>query len=159
MANPGTVNPSNMINEAGLDQITANSRTRATLTQPLGVNWINGYGTPISLSLSASTVLTASQLLTGIITVSITSGQTITFDTAANIVSGVNAISAGAVIGDVVQCLICNGGASTFTLASGTGNAFDSHQTNTTMTGGASKFVYVRLNSVSSGSESTTIYF
>lgn len=160
MANPGYVNPAQMENEAGMDIIVANSRSRASFSTPLGVNWIEGYGTPVSLSATGNITVTATQLLTGIVTLnSGTTGRTVTFDSAANCVSGVNNISAGAVIGDVIQCLIMNGGSSTITLASGTSNSFDSNQTNTSMTAGTSKFVYMRLNSVSSGSESTTIYF
>ncbi len=90
MANPGTVNPVQMFQFGGMDEILGNARTRASTAQPLGVNWIEGAGTPTTGTPGASVTLTAANLLTGIITFNPSVANTATFDTAANIVAAVN---------------------------------------------------------------------
>lgn len=174
--NPGTVNVAATYNFAGMDDIVANERTRATaaavtltgaaslgtaiVTNNTGTNWINGFGTPRTCNTSNNMTILAADLLTGIITVTPNSTITLTLDTAQNLVNGVNQISAGAVIGDVIQCLLVNGGTATsMTLAHGTNNVFDTNQANTTIASGQSKLLYIRLTNVTGGSEAATIYF
>jgi hypothetical protein len=157
--------------EAGQDVVVNNSRVRATNTPitvgtitfpaaPLGINYIDGIGTPISSAPGATTTLLAEQLLTGIMTLAPSTACTATFDSAANIVAGVNAVTAGAAVGDVITCLICNGtSATTITLAVPASGAFDTHQANTAITGGTSKYVFVRLTNVIPGSQAYVVYF
>lgn len=160
--NPGTYNQQYAINEAGLDQLCTASRNRCTPSAPLGVNWINGFGTPVSTAPGATSTLTAANLLTGIITQSPSTANTSTFDTAANLVLAVNTIGGGggAVVGDVIQCLLVNGnGTNAITLQIGTGGAFDGNNANRSIPVNTSKFCYVRLNNVTAGSEAYTVYF
>ncbi len=155
-----TFNNAALINEANLDQAIANSRTRASTSNPLGVNWIDGSGTPVTATPGATVTTTAANLLTGIITYSPSAACTVTFDTAANIVAAVNAISAGAVVGDYVSTLIVNGnGTNGITLAAGTGGSFDTNQATRTIPVNTSKWVIFRLTNVTPGSEAYTIYF
>jgi len=164
------VDQGRLIDMAGLDDSINNTRVRATKTpitvgaitfpsNPMGTNYIEGAGTPISITSNAAQTLTAERLLTGIITISTSTGLTATFDTAANIVAGVNLVTAGAVVGDYITTLICSGGASTVTLAAGSGGSFDTAQASRTITTGTSKYVWVRLTNVTPGSEAYVIYF
>jgi hypothetical protein len=173
--NSGQVDYTRMYNFAGMDDIVGNERTRAQpitttftgavalgssyTTSVLGQNWINGYGTPRTGTGTNNTFL-AADMLTGIITYKPTAAATINFDSAANLVSAVNAISAGAVVGDVIQCLIINGSAgTTMTLTTPSASVtFDTNQANTTITGATSKYIYFRLGNVTSGTEAYTIY-
>lgn len=151
---------SRTIGVAGLDEIINNSRMRATVSNPLGVNWIVGSGTPVSAAPGATVTITAANLLTGIITFSPTAANTATFDTGANIVAAVNGISAGAVVGDYISCLIINGNATNgITLAAGTGGSFDTNQATRTIPINTSKWVIIRITNVTPGSEAYTIYF
>src|SRR5258708_370785 len=106
MANPGILDYAHQINEAGMDSIVNNARTRATITNPLGINWIDGIGSPTSLTSGTSFTFTAANLLTGIIVANPTASVTATLDTAANIVAAVNTNTAGAVLGDYICVLI-----------------------------------------------------
>lgn len=161
MAN-ASVDNSRIVNEAGLDSIVNNSRTRATTANPLGINWIDGIGAPTSMTSGTSFTFTAANLLTGIIVANPTASITATFDTAANIVAAVNANSAGAVVGDYICLLIVNGsaGAFTVTVAAGTGGSFDTNQAagSRIITQNASKYCFIRLTNVTAGSEAYTIY-
>lgn len=159
MAN-ALVDNSRIVNEAGLDGVSANGRTRATLANPLGVNWIDGAGAPTTAAPGATVTITAAALLTGIATYNPSTGNTATFDTAANIVSAINGISAGAVVGDYICILVINGSASnTITLAAGTGGSFDTNQPNRGIAVNQSKWVIIRLTNVTPASEAYTIYF
>ncbi len=159
MANPGTVNPVQMFQFGGMDEILGNARTRASTAQPLGVNWIEGAGTPTTGTPGASVTLTAANLLTGIITFNPSVANTATFDTAANIVAAVNTISAGAVVGDYISALIINGSAAnTITLAV-PASSFDTNQPNRVIAVNASRWVIIRLTNVTSGSEAYVVYF
>lgn len=171
MANSGQFDYSRA-EDIRLDEITTNSRTGYNFvatavnggTLPvnvLGTNWMNGFGTPSSVSTGSNTTLTAAQLSTGIIVINASAAITATFDTAANIVAMVNARGAGAVIGDIVQCLVINGqGTNTITLAAGSGGAYDTNQTASSriIAGNTSKYVFIRLTNVTGGSEAYVIY-
>jgi hypothetical protein len=177
VSNTGNIDVTHTYDFAGMDDIVGNERTRAqkiavTLTgtaalgsaystNSLGQNWINGFGPPRSGAGAAGATLLAADLLTGVITwTSTAASQTLTFDSAANIVNAVNQISAGAVVGDMIQCLIINGGATnSFTLTAGAGGGFDGNNANRTVGTSSSKYCYIRLNNVTGGSESYTIYF
>jgi hypothetical protein len=162
MANPGLLDYPHMVNEAGMDAILNNSRTRATTANPLGVNWIDGVGAPASMTSGTSFTFTAANLLTGIIVANPTASITATLDTAANLVAAVNTNSAGAVVGDYVCILIVNGSAGAFniTLAAGSGGGFDTNQAagSRIITQNASKYCFIRLTNVTPGSEAYIIY-
>lgn len=170
MANSGLYDYTHAVNEGNLDQICMNSRSRAngqgvnvnpnSVNTALGVNYMQGVGTPTSISASTAQTLTATQLGTGIITINATAALTATFDTAANIVGYVNNNSAGAVVGDVMQVLLVNGQATNaITLAAGSGGSFDTNQATRTIAASTSKYCYIRLTNVTGGSEAYTIYF
>lgn len=160
MVNPGTVNPAQMFQFGGMDEILGNARTRQSTAQPLGVNWIEGAGVPSTSTPGATMTLTAAQLLTGIVTIAASAPSTVTFDTGANIVSAVNNISAGAVIGDYVSCLVVNGsGTNGITLAVPASGSFDTNQSTRTVPVNTSKWVILRLTNVTSGSEAYVVYF
>jgi hypothetical protein len=149
------------INEAGLDQIVNCNRNRATIANPLGINYMLGIGTPVSLAPAGTQTLTAAQLGTGIVVLNPSVANTTTFDTAANIVAYFNSNSAGAVVGDILTCLIINGqSTNTLTLAAGSGGAYDTNQTagSRIILGNSSKVVYIRLTNVTSGSEAYVVY-
>ncbi len=156
------INPAQMVNEAGLDSIINSSRTRATIANPLGVNWIDGIGAPASINPAGTSTLTAAQLLTGIIVVQPSVANTSTFDTAANIVAAINNNTAGAVVGDYICVLIVNGAGSalTITLAAGTGGSFDTNQAagSRVITQNSSKYCFIRLTNVTPGAEAYVIY-
>lgn len=155
-----TINNAFTVNEAGLDGIMNNTRVRATPTNPLGVNYIDGIGTPVTSAPGATVTISAANILTGIITYSPSTGCTATFDTAANIVAAVNQASAGAVVGDYMSVLIVNGnGTNAITLAAGTNGSFDTNQANRSIPINTSKWVLIRLTNVTPGSEAYTIYF
>jgi hypothetical protein len=180
MANSGLFDESRSVNQASLDTIVQNERSRATLTpvtltaaigtptsyttNALGTNWMAGFGAPRTLSSATGGTIDAGDLMTGIITIknTNTSTSTFTFDTAANMVSAVNSCSAGAVIGDYIQCLIINstgsGAGGTLTLAAGSGGSFDANQSAPIVAVGTSRYVFVRLTNVTGGSESYVIY-
>lgn len=153
-----------LIDLKGNDEVINNSRMRATLANPLGVNYIMGIGTPTSLTTAGATfTLTAAQLLTGIIVLNPTaSAATATLDTAAAVVAAVNGASAGAVVGDYINVLIVNGtaGAFTVTLAAGSGGSFDTNQAagSRVITQNASKYLFIRLTNVTPGAEAYVIY-
>lgn len=176
MATSGLVNPALQINEAGLDDIINNERSRATVT-PItltatvgtpttyqtnnqGCMWFNGFGAPRSLSTSSAVTISAGDLLTSIITINPGAAVTATFDTATNMVNVCNTISSGVQVGDVISCLIVNGAtaANTITLQLGTGGSFDTNQLNTTIPSGTSKWVQVRFTNVTT-SPAYTVYF
>ena len=160
MANPGLLDFPHMVNEAGMDAVINNTRVRATASNPLGVNYIDGIGTPISITPTTSVTITAAQLLTGVITIKATNATTVTFDTAANIVAAVNGASAGAVVGDYISVLIVNGASatSTLTLATSTGVTYDTNQANSTIPVASSRYALIRLTNVTPGSEACVIY-
>lgn len=154
------INNAFTVNEAGLDSIINNTRVRASASNPLGVNYIDGIGTPVSITPTTSVTITAAQLLTGVITIKATNATTVTFDTAANIVAAVNGASAGAVVGDYISVLIVNGATatSTLTLAVSTGVTYDANQANSTIPVASSRYALFRLTNVTPGSEACVIY-
>lgn len=157
--------------EAGLDLEVNNMRVRATRAPitvgtltfpaaPLGINYIDGIGSPISTAPGASSTLLAEQLLTGIITQSPSTGNTSTFDTAVNIVAAINKVTAGAVVGDYLTFLLINGNATNaITLAAGVGGGFDTNQATRIIAVNTSRYCWLRLTNVTPGSEAYVVYF
>lgn len=157
--------------EAGLDLEVNNMRVRATRAPltvgtitfpaaPLGINYIDGIGSPISTAPGASSTLLAEQLLTGIITQSPSTGNTSTFDTAVNIVAAINKVTAGAVVGDYLTFLLINGnGTNAITLAAGVGGGFDTNQATRIIPVNTSRYCWLRLTNVTPGSEAYVVYF
>jgi hypothetical protein len=159
------------INMAGNDEIINNSRMRASYVpltvrsitfpaNPIGTNWIVGTGAPISITSGVAIPLDTGQLLSTIVVLKPTASVNLTFDTAAQIVAGVNQITAGAAVGDIITTLIING-ASAFTLApqAAGGLTFDANQSNTTIAANTSRLMYFRLTNVTPGSEAVVAYW
>lgn len=153
------INTSRLNLDGGQDEVVSNQRTRAYVpgdtvatgapTPQYGVLWMSGTGVPTSSSGAAGTTATASQLGGGIfIWVSTASGQTVTLDTAANIQTYMNANSAGIQVGDILQCLIANGGATNaFTIAAGSGGSLDTNVA-ASVPVGTSRLVNIRFTAV-----------
>ena len=166
-----TINPALTISEVGMDTMSSNARVRAstvpitvgTITfpaAPQGVNYIDGIGTPISVTPGATSTLLAEQMLSGIITSAPSTGNTLTFDTATNIVNGVNLVTAGANVGDYITFLLVNGSATnTITLAVPASGSFDTNQATRVIPVNTSRYVWVRLTNVTPGSQAYVVYF
>lgn len=168
----GGVDYARIENLAGTDEVVSNSRMRATLypqtigtvtfpVNPVGVNYICGTGTPISTVPGAASTIDVGQLLTGIVIQAPSAGNTSTLDTAANIVAGINKMSSGAVVGDIIQCYFGNGSAAnTITIGAGSGGSFDTNQpiAARVVAINSSRWVMVRLTNVTAGAEAYTIY-
>lgn len=151
---------SRLVVETGMDDVMSNSRTRASASLPLGVNWVLGSGTPFTSAPGATLTLTAANILTGICTINPSTGNTTTLDTAANMVAALNNSSAGAVVGDIFDVLIINSSAANaITVAAGSGGTFDTNNANRTIPISTSKEFLIRLTNVTPGSEAYTIYF
>lgn len=168
------------VNEAGLDPIYNNARSRATLspvtltgtaglgsaytTTQQGTSWIEPYGPPRTGTSGTNFIALAADLLTGIITWknSNTASSNMTLDSAANIVAAVNSISTGAQIGDYIGCLVINstgsGAGGIITVVNGSGGTFDANQTAPTIAVGSSRWLILRLTNVTSGSEAYVTY-
>jgi hypothetical protein len=154
-----------------LDEICMNSRSGYLFSgvavnggtlpaNQLGTNWMNGFGAPQSTTPAGTSTISAFNLSPGIFIQAPSVANTSTFDTAANLVALVNARSAGAVVGDVIQCLLVNGsGTNTITLAAGSGGSFDTNQANRVIAVNTSRYVFIRLTNVTPGSEAYVIYF
>ncbi len=146
------VNYSNQQNESGIDQIVNNSRVRANTpaTNAQGVLWMQGTGVVTSVTNSTGTTMTAAQLGGGIFIYSAgAASQTVTLDTATNILNYMNANSAGVSIGDIIQCLLINGGATnSFTVTAGSGGSTDANQPTITLLANTSKTLTIRITGV-----------
>lgn len=153
-------NASNQINEAGNDGFINNARVRCSTTNPLGVNYMDGYGTPTSMAPTTNTTVTASQLGTGICVINPSTALTVTLDSAANLVSYMASNSAGVYVGDYMTTLLVNGGTATLTLAAGANGSFDTNQASGSriLATGVSKYVFLRMTNVTPSSETYTIY-
>lgn len=167
-----SVNISRLVDQADTDEAINNARLRATksaitvrsVTFPanaLGFNYMCGSPVaPVSLTSGTSFALDAGQLLVGIVTLKPTANIALTFDTAAQIVAGINAISAGAQVGDIFQVLVINGAAAnTVAPTAGGGVTFDANQANTTIAANTSRMFLFRLTNVTPGAEAVVVYW
>lgn len=167
-----SLNISRIVDAADTDALNNNSRLRATKSattvrsvtfpaNPLGFNYICGSPlAPISLTSGTAFALDAGQLLTGIIVLKPSANIALTFDTAAQIVAGVNSLSAGAQVGDILQVLVINGStANTIAPTAGGGVTFDANQANTTIAANTSRTFLVRLANVTPGAEAVVLYW
>ena len=164
-------NPQQALDFASNDEIINNSRMRATKNaitvrsvtfpaSPLGTNWMVGTGTPVSLTSGSNMTLDTGQLLSGVCVLKPTGNVNLTFDTAAQIVAGVNAISSGAQVGYYINTLIVNGStANTLAPQTSTGLTYDANQANTTISANSSRLMYFRLTNVTPGSEAVVAYW
>jgi hypothetical protein len=173
--NSGLFDSSRSEDFSGIDEIIGNERARATFlpvtlnatvgspatyqTTKLGQNNYGSFGAPRTVSTSSAVAISMGDLLTGIITINAGAPLTATFDSAANMVAVLNTISAGAVIGDQVSCLLINSGGSTITLAVPASGSFDTNQASRTVVTNTSKWVTVRFTNVTNGAEAYTVYF
>lgn len=146
--------------DRGQDEVVANQRTRAYVAGnpvctsvggagSVGTLWMTGTGIPTSGTGAAGTTATAAQLGGGLfVWVSSAAAQTVTLDTAANIQTYMNNNSAGIQIGDILQCLIANGGATnSFSIAAGSGGSLDAN-VSATVPVGTSRTVNIRFTAV-----------
>lgn len=166
-------NPSQAVDEAGLDDIGNNFRMRATksavtvgsVTFPANVFGFNYYcgspTAPISLTSGSAFTLDAGQLMSGIITLKPTASVNVNLPTAASIVAGLNATSSGCQVGDIVQVLMINGASATFTLSpqTNTGLTFDANQATTTIAAATSRMFMFRVTNATLGSEAVVAYW
>jgi hypothetical protein len=136
------VNYMNQVNLAGIDEITANNRTRASAaagTNAQGTMWMQGTGVATSSASTVGITLTAAMLGGGFIIHNPgTTAVTDTTDTAANILAYMNANSAGVNVGDILQVeSFTNAGTTTgvITIAGGTGVTLDANGTGTVPVG------------------------
>ena len=155
--------------DRGQDEVVANQRTRAYVAGnpvcasvggagSLGTLWMTGTGVPTSGTGATGTTATAAQLGGGLfLWVSTAASQTVTLDTAANIQTYMNNNSAGIQIGDILQCLIANGGATNaFTIAAGANGSLDTNVA-ASVPAGTSRLVNIRFTAVG-GSPTYVVY-
>lgn len=158
---------------ANVDEVVANERVRAyragttegsvaATGNMLGTMYMAGTGTPFTTSTATGITITAANLGTGFVTITATAAaQTMTLDTAANIQTYMNNNSAGIQVGDVLQCLIVNGGATNaWNLApNASGGSFDANQTNPqSIAAGTSRFCNIRMTAIGAA-PTYTAYF
>lgn len=116
---------------------------------------LRGGGLTItSIADTTNHTYTAAEVVSGVIVRDPNGGnKTDTLPTAALLVGGLTRPA----VGDVVKVLITNGAdtAETLTLAAGSGGTFDNNQTSASrvVAQNSSKFVFIRLTNVTSGSE------
>jgi hypothetical protein len=168
------------VQEAGLDDVIGNERTRATVspitftgtaglgtaytTTQQGTMWMNGFGAPRTGTSATNFTALAADVLTGIITWknSNTASSTMTIDTATNLVNAVNQVCSGVQVGDIIQCLVINstssGAGGVITVAAGTGGSFDANQTAPVIAVGASRMLYILFSNVTPGSYAYVVY-
>jgi hypothetical protein len=143
------VNYAQQSNFSGIDEVVMNQRTRATTPglNAQGVLWMSGTGVVTSVTGATGTTMTAAQLGGGIFIYNATaSAQTVTLDSATNILAYMNANSAGVNVGDIIQCLLINGGSTnTFTVTAGSGGTSDTNQPTITVLANASRNLTVRI--------------
>lgn len=132
------IDSNRQVDEAGIDQITANQRTRAyrkgttygdvsdSNATPLGVLIMNGTMVPTSFA-SGSQTYTAAILGSGIIIHKNAGAANGTLDTATAIINYMNNNSSGVQVGDILQCLVCNTGTSTLTIVPDASGALDTN--------------------------------
>lgn len=166
-------NPSQAVDMAGMDEIVGNERARASRqsvtvgsvtfpANPLGFNYVAGAPTaPISLTSGSAFTLDAGQVLSGIITLKPTASVNVNLPTAAALVAGLNATSAGCQVGDIIQVLVINGASATFTLAPqvAAGLTFDANQATTTIAAATSRMFMFRVTNATIGSEAVVAYW
>jgi hypothetical protein len=130
------IDTSRLSNMAGNDEVVVNERTRAIVPgnpvaagSQYGTMWMGGTGIPTSGTGAGGTTATAAQLGGGLFVWNSTAGgQTVTLDTAANIQTYMNNNSAGIQVGDILTCLIANGGGTnSFTIAAGANGSLDAN--------------------------------
>jgi hypothetical protein len=147
---------SRLSNMAGNDEVVANERTRSYVPgnpvsagSQYGTMWMGGTGVATSGTGATGTTATAAQLGGGLFVWNSTaSGQTVTLDTAANIQTYMNNNSAGIQVGDIMTCLIANGGATNaFSIAAGANGSLDAN-VSTSVPVSTSRNVNVRFTAV-----------
>lgn len=168
----GGLDTARISNLAGTDEVVANERSRASLypvtvgtvtfpTNLFGTCYYQGTGAPISTAPGAASTIDAGQLLTGIVIQQPSAANTSTLAAANTLVAGINAIGAGAQIGDVIQCYMGNGsGTNAITVQAGSGGGFDTNQPAgaRTIPVNSSRWILIRLTNVVSGTEAYVVY-
>jgi hypothetical protein len=155
------INPQYINDDRGQDEVVSNQRIRAYVPGTAGVSslggagsfgtlWMQGTGVVTTGTGATGTTMTAAQLGGGIFVFNSTAAaQTVTLDTAANIQAYMNANSGGIAIGDIIQCLVINGGATnSFTITAGSGGASDTNQPTITILANNSKTLTIRFTAV-----------
>lgn len=157
MAISAIVDKGRIVDLSGNDIICRNIMTAAVIGGS-GFKQLFGNGAAPLSNTSTSFTITAANMLTGIV-VNNSAGATATLDTAALVVAGVNAASAGANVGDIVAFEV-SANTGTTTIAAGSGGAFDANVTAgaKVIAIAAAKTIFVRLTNVTPGSEAYVIY-
>lgn len=104
-------------------------------------------------TLDTASVITAAMILGGVLLSNPGAPLTQTFDSAANIVAAVSSPA----VGQVLKYLHVNKSANAITLAAGSGSAITGLAT-ATLSANTSRYIFVRLTNVSSGTEAAIIY-
>ena len=130
------INTSRLNLDGGQDEVVANQRVRAYVpgdsastsapTEQYGVLYMTGTGIPTSFA-SGSQTYTAAILGSGIIIHKNAGAANGTLDTATAIMNYMNANSAGVIVGDYLQCLVCNTGTATLTIVPDASGALDAN--------------------------------
>lgn len=154
------IDPTRLDDFAGIDEVVSNQRVRAyrkgtaygVVSDPnatqSGVLWMTGTGTVTSLA-AGSVTITATQYGGGIIVFAAGAGQTLTLDTATNMLTYANNNSAGVQVGDLWQCLFINGSATnSFILAAGSGGTPDPNQPTITIPANSSKTATIKFTNI-----------
>lgn len=120
---------------------------------------MNDIGVPVSKATAGDVVLTAAEVLAGLVVADCAgAGRTYTLPTAALLVAAIP----GARVGDIVRCRVVNGSdaAEAITIAAGTGGGFDANQTAASRVIGqnTSKELVIRLTNVTASSEAYVVY-
>jgi hypothetical protein len=118
------------------------------------------YNIPAPLSLSASSAITAQQLINGIISCVSASAVTLTFPTATALAVALRSFSSrGIVPGDSIYLLIVNGGSSSgaITITPGSGMTFDAGSP-ATIAIGNSRTLIMRFTVGTPGSETLVMF-
>ena len=151
------INYGQQVNIAGFDEIVGNSRVRAQQSppgvgvagNPQGTLWMQGTGAVFSNNPGATQTLTWANINGGIVVLQPSAACTVTLDTATNIVTNMNANTAGINVGDIFQFLLINGStANAITIAAGSGGSLDTNQPTPTIALNASKVLTIRVTNV-----------
>jgi hypothetical protein len=177
-------NPGGAVGEAGQDAIVASTRVRASnspitftdssgsvtlAASPLGVNYIDGVGTPITVSSGAgagqfssggaSVTIPANNLLTGVVVCRpASSGNSITTDSAFNIQAACQATApSGVQVGDYLSVLIMNDSAVPMTVIMGS-SVTSANSNTSSIAANTSRYCLLRFTTVST-TPAMTMYF
>jgi hypothetical protein len=145
------VDISKQVDLGGNDLIVdAVSYATTSAQSPMRVFDITGSSAPVVASGTTATI-TLANMFTGMIICTNAAAVTVTIDTAANLVSGLNALGSGAHVGDTITFDVSSGSANTggVTIAANASGGTLNAGSSATITTGVQKTVIVRITNVS----------